>query len=46
MAAVSDRGHSAKQRVGELAPEHRADLRDLARRAQPVEARGERLLQR
>jgi hypothetical protein len=28
-----------------LAPQHRADLRDLPRRPEPVEARGERLLQ-
>ncbi len=35
----------AQQRVGEVASKNRADLRDLARRAEPIEARGERLLQ-
>ena len=36
----------AQQRVDEVASKHRADLRDLARSAQPIEARGERLLKR
>ena len=35
----------AQQRIGEIASKNRADLRHLARRAEPVEARGERLLQ-
>ena len=35
----------AQQRIGEIASEHRADLRHLARRPEPVEARGKRLLQ-
>ena len=34
-----------EQREGEIAPQHRAELRDLPRRPEPVEARGERLLQ-
>ena len=38
--------HCLQQPVREPAPEHRADLRDLARRAEPVETGGERLLQR
>ena len=38
-------GDVAQQRIGEIASKHRADLRDLARRAQPIEARGKRLLQ-
>ena len=46
VAPVSDRDHGAKKCVGKLTPEHCADLRDLARGAQPVETRGERLLQR
>ena len=38
--------HRAQQRIGEAAPDHRADLRHLARRAEPVEPRHQRLLQR
>ena len=38
--------HRLQQRMREAAPEHRADLRDLARGAEPVETGGERLLQR
>ena len=38
-------GDVAQQRVGKIASKHRADLRDLARRPEPVEPRGERLLQ-
>ena len=38
--------HRLQQRMREAAPEHGADLRDLARRAEPVEPGGERLLQR
>ena len=37
--------YSAEQRVGEIPPQDRADLRDFARFAKPVEPRGERLLQ-
>ena len=40
-----DFGDVAQQRVGEVASKHRADLRHLARRAEPIEARGKRLLQ-
>ena len=40
-----DFGDVAQQRVDEIASENRADLRDLARRPEPVEARGEGLLQ-
>ena len=29
-AAVSDRGYGGEQRIGEIAPEHGANLRDLA----------------
>ena len=36
---------ASQERVGEVAAEHRADLRDLPRLAKPVEARRERLLQ-
>ena len=39
-------GDVAQKPVCEITSEHRADLRDLARGAQPVEARGERLLER
>jgi hypothetical protein len=35
-----------QQRVAEIASKHRADLRDVPRSAQPVEARGEGLLKR
>ena len=38
--------HRLQQRVREVAAEHRADLRDLARGTEPVETGGERLLQR
>jgi hypothetical protein len=41
---VVDPAYSAQQRIGEIPPEHRADLRNLARRPEPVEPRGERLL--
>jgi hypothetical protein len=34
-----------QKRIAEIASEHRPDLRDFARRAEPVQARGERLLQ-
>ena len=37
---------SRRRRVGEAAADHRADLRHLARRAEPVEPRHQRLLQR
>jgi len=43
---VADLADSAEQRGGEIPPEHRADLRDLSRFAQPVEPRRERLLKR
>ena len=39
------RRHVAQQPVRKIAPQHRADLRDFARFAEPVRARGERLLQ-
>ena len=42
-AAVDDT--SLQQPVRKIAPQHRADLRDFARFAEPVEPRGERLLQ-
>ena len=46
-AASSQAGDVARSSaIGEFAPEHRADLRDLSRVAEPVEPRGERLLQR
>ena len=35
----------AQQRIGEIASKHRADLRHLTRRPEPIEARGEGLLQ-
>jgi hypothetical protein len=38
-------GDLAQQRIDEIASKNRADLRHLARRAQPIEARGKRLLQ-
>src|SRR5208282_694454 len=37
--------HGAQQGKGKAAPQHRADHRDLARGAQAVEPRGQRLLQ-
>ena len=43
--ALIEAGHGLEQRVREIAAQHCADLRDLARRAEPVEPRGERLLQ-
>jgi hypothetical protein len=43
---VVDLADSAQQRVGEISPEHSADLRDFARFAKPVEPRRERLLKR
>jgi hypothetical protein len=42
---IVDSANSPQQRVGEISPQHGADLRDLARFAKPVEPRGERLLQ-
>jgi hypothetical protein len=44
--AVIDRGYSMEQGIGEIASQHRADLRDFARRPKPVEPRRERLLKR
>ena len=47
-AGVSDPaqdGGTSRTARKKLAPEHGADLRDLARGAEPVEPRGERLLQ-
>ena len=38
-------GDVTQQRVGEVASKNSPDLRHLARRAKPIEARGERLLQ-
>ncbi len=38
-------GNVTQQPVCEIAPKDRTDLRDLARRAEPVETRSERLLQ-
>ena len=43
--ALVEAGHGAQQRVREISAQHRADLRGLARFAEPVEPRGERLLQ-
>ena len=43
---VLDLADSSQQRVGEISPQHGADLRDLSRFAQPVEPRRERLLKR
>ena len=40
-----DLGDVAQQRIDEIASKNRADLRHLARRPQPIEARGKRLLQ-
>ena len=40
-----DFGDVAQQRIGEIASKNRADLRHLTRRPEPIEARGERLLQ-
>ena len=42
---AADDDTSLQQPVGKIAPQHRADLRDFARFAEPVEPRGERLLQ-
>ena len=39
-------GNGANERVGEISSNHRADLRHVARRAEPVKARHQRLLQR
>ena len=39
------RRHLAEQPVRKVAPQHGADLRDFARFAEPVEPRGQRLLQ-
>ena len=44
-AGLVESGDRLEQREGEIAPQHRADLRDLPRRPEPVEARSERLLQ-
>jgi hypothetical protein len=38
-------GDLAQQRIDEIASKNRANLCDLARSAQPIEARGKRLLQ-
>jgi hypothetical protein len=38
-------GYIAQQRIGKIASEHSANLRDFARRAEPIQPRGERLLQ-
>jgi hypothetical protein len=43
---VLDSGYVAQQAVGESASDHRADLCHFSRRAEPVEQRRERLLQR
>ena len=43
---VVDTADRAEQRIGEISPEHGADLRDFARFAQPVEPRRKRLLKR
>jgi hypothetical protein len=43
-AAAIGRAYGSEQRIGKIAPEHRADLRDFARFAKPIEASGERLL--
>jgi hypothetical protein len=43
---VVDLADSAEQCIGEISPQHRAELRNLSRFAQPVEPRGERLLKR
>ena len=45
-AAIVDRGDGAQEEVGKIATENCADLSDLARVAEPIEAGGERLLQR
>ena len=42
---AADDDTSLQQPVRKIAPQHRADLRDFARFAEPVEPRGERLLQ-
>ena len=43
--AAGDDAARLQQPVRKIAPQHRADLRDFARFAEPVEPRGERLLQ-
>ena len=43
--ALVEAGHGLEQRIRESAAQHRADLRGLARGAEPIEPRGERLLQ-
>jgi hypothetical protein len=43
---VVDAADRAEQRIGEISSQDRADLSHLARFAQPVEPRGERLLKR
>jgi hypothetical protein len=43
--SLFDSGHVAKKTVGEAAADHRADLRHLARRTEPVEPGHQRLLQ-
>ena len=43
---VVEPADSAQQRIGEVSSQHGADLRDLARLAQPVEPRRERLRRR
>ena len=39
-------GEGPQEGIGEIASQHRADLRDFARFAEPVEPCGERLLKR
>ena len=43
--AFVEAGHGLEQRIRESAAQHRADLRGLTRGAEPIEPRGERLLQ-
>jgi hypothetical protein len=42
---IRNAGDGANERVGEIAPDHGANLRHLARRSKPVEPRRQRLLQ-
>ena len=43
--ALVEASHGSEQRIRETAAQHRADLRGLARRAEPIEPCRERLLQ-
>ncbi len=43
-SGLVETGDRLEQRVGEIAPQHRAELRGLPRGAEPVEARGPRAL--